>query len=124
MTVKLKRVYDPPKPADGFRVLVDRLWPRGVSKSSARIDLWLKEIAPSAALRRWFGHDPLKWDAFRARYFRELQKNPKAVAQLNEIIRNGPVTLLFAAKDQEHNNAVALKEYLESGRGHSRQAPK
>jgi len=124
MTVKLKRVYDPPKPADGFRVLVDRLWPRGVSKSSARIDLWLKEIAPSAALRKWFGHDPLKWDAFRARYFRELQKNPKAVAQLNEIIRNGPVTLLFAAKDQEHNNAVALKEYLESGRGHSRQAPK
>jgi len=124
MTVKLKRVYDPPKPADGFRVLVDRLWPRGVSKSSARIDLWLKEIASSAALRKWFGHDPLKWDAFRARYFRELQKNPKAVAQLNEIIRNGPVTLLFAAKDQEHNNAVALKEYLESGRGHSRQAPK
>ena len=124
MTVKLKRVYDPPKPADGFRVLVDRLWPRGVSKSSARIDLWLKEIAPSAALRKWFGHDPLKWDAFRARYFRELQKNPKAVAQLNEIIRNGSVTLLFAAKDQEHNNAVALKEYLESGRGHSRQAPK
>ena len=124
MTVKLKRVYDPPKPADGFRVLVDRLWPRGVSKSSARIDLWLKEIAPSAALRKWFGHDPLKWDTFRARYFRELQKNPEAVAQLNEIIRNGPVTLLFAAKDQEHNNAVALKEYLESGRGHSRQAPK
>jgi uncharacterized protein YeaO (DUF488 family) len=124
MTVKLKRVYDPPKPADGFRVLVDRLWPRGVSKSSARIDLWLKEIAPSAALRKWFGHDALKWDAFRARYFRELQKNPKAVAQLNEIIRNGPVTLLFAAQDQEHNNAVALKEYLESGHGHSRQAPK
>jgi uncharacterized protein YeaO (DUF488 family) len=124
MTVKLKRVYDPPKPTDGFRVLVDRLWPRGVSKSSARIDLWLKEIAPSAALRKWFGHDALKWDAFRARYFRELQKNPKAVAQLNEIIRNGPVTLLFAAKDQEHNNAVALKEYLESGHGHSRQAPK
>jgi uncharacterized protein YeaO (DUF488 family) len=124
MTVKLKRVYDPPKPADGFRVLVDRLWPRGVSKSSARIDLWLKEIAPSAALRKWFGHDALKWDTFRARYFRELQKNPEAVAQLNEIIRNGPVTLLFAAKDQEHNNAVALKEYLESGRGHSRHATK
>jgi uncharacterized protein YeaO (DUF488 family) len=124
MTVKLKRVYDPPKPADGFRVLVDRLWPRGVSKSYARIDLWLKEIAPSAALRKWFGHDTLKWDTFRARYFRELQKNPEAVAQLNEIIRNGPVTLLFAAKDQEHNNAVALKEYLESGRGHSRHATK
>jgi uncharacterized protein YeaO (DUF488 family) len=124
MTVKLKRVYDPPKPADGFRVLVDRLWPRGVSKSSARIDLWLKEIAPSDALRKWFGHDPLKWDTFRARYFRELQKNHEAVAQLNEIIRNGPVTLLFAAKDQEHNNAAALKEYLELGRGHSHQAPK
>jgi len=124
MDMRLKRAYEPSKKDDGFRVLVDRLWPRGVSKSSARIDLWLKEIAPSAALRKWFGHDPLKWDAFRARYFRELQKNPKAVAQLNEIIRNGPVTLLFAAKDQEHNNAVALKEYLESGRGHSRQAPK
>ena len=124
MDMRLKRAYAPSKKDDGFRVLVDRLWPRGVSKSSARIDLWLKEIAPSAALRKWFGHDPLKWDAFRARYFRELQKNPKAVAQLNEIIRNGPVTLLFAAKDQEHNNAVALKEYLESGRGHSRQAPK
>ena len=124
MDMRLKRAYEPSKKDDGFRVLVDRLWPRGVSKSSARIDLWLKEIAPSAALRKWFGHDPLKWDAFRARYFRELQKNPKAVAQLNEIIRNGPVTLLFAAKDQEHNNVVALKEYLESGRGHSRQAPK
>ena len=124
MDIRLKRAYEPSKKDDGFRVLVDRLWPRGVSKSSARIDLWLKEIAPSAALRKWFGHDPLKWDAFRARYFRELQKNPKAVAQLNEIIRNGPVTLLFAAKDQEHNNAAALKEYLESGRSHSRQAPK
>jgi len=124
MDIRLKRAYEPSKKDDGFRVLVDRLWPRGVSKSSARIDLWLKEIAPSAALRKWFGHDPLKWDAFRARYFRELQKNPEAVAQLNEIIRNGPVTLLFAAKDQEHNNVVALKEYLESGRGHSRQAPK
>jgi len=116
MDIRLKRAYEPSKKDDGFRVLVDRLWPRGVSKSSARIDLWLKEIAPSAALRKWFGHDTLKWDTFRARYFRELQKNPKAVAQLNEIIRNGPVTLLFAAKDQEHNNAVALKEYLESGR--------
>ena len=116
MDIRLKRAYEPSKKDDGFRVLVDRLWPRGVSKSSARIDLWLKEIAPSAALRKWFGHDALKWDAFRARYFRELQKNPEAVAQLNEIIRNGPVTLLFAAKDQEHNNVVALKEYLESGR--------
>ena len=124
MDIRLKRAYEPSKKDDGFRVLVDRLWPRGVSKSSARIDLWLKEIAPSAALRKWFGHDMLKWDTFRARYFRELQKNPEAVAQLNEIIRNGPVTLLFAAKDQEHNNVVALKEYLESGRGHSRQAPK
>ncbi len=116
MDMRLKRAYEPSKKDDGFRVLVDRLWPRGVSKSSARIDLWLKEIAPSAALRKWFGHDTLKWDTFRARYFRELQKNPEAVAQLNEIIRNGPVTLLFAAKDQERDNAAALKEYLESGR--------
>lgn len=114
MVIQLKRAYDPPESDDGFRVLVDRLWPRGVSKSTARIDLWLKEIAPSAALRQWFGHDPAKWSTFRARYFRELQNNGAAVEQLMAYVRRGTVTLVYGAKDQEHNDAVALKEFLES----------
>jgi uncharacterized protein YeaO (DUF488 family) len=119
MVIKLKRAYDAPEPGDGFRVLVDRLWPRGVSKSSARIDLWLKEIAPSTALRKWFGHDPSKWTEFRARYFRELESNPDAVDELMAHIRRGRITLVYGAKDLEHNDAVALKEYLESRRAHS-----
>lgn len=112
--VKLKRAYDPPEPDDGFRILVDRLWPRGVSKAAVRIDLWLKEIAPSTALRKWFNHDPAKWSAFRGRYFRELDKNREAVEKLQEQVHCGPVTLVYGAKDQEHNDAVALKEYLAS----------
>jgi uncharacterized protein YeaO (DUF488 family) len=114
MVIQLKRAYDPPESDDGFRVLVDRLWPRGVSKRAARIDLWLKEIAPSAALRQWFGHDPAKWRMFRARYFRELQNNGAAVEQLMAHVRHGTVTLVYGAKDPEHNDAVALKEFLES----------
>ena len=114
MAIRLKRVYESALPQDGFRVLVDRLWPRGVSKSSARIDLWLKEIAPSAALRKWFGHDPAKWTKFRERYDRELDANAAAVAELRKHARRGPVTLVYSAKDQEHNQAVALKEYLAS----------
>jgi uncharacterized protein YeaO (DUF488 family) len=117
--IKLKRAYEPPESDDGFRVLVDRLWPRGVSKSSARIDLWLKEIAPSAALRKWFGHDPAKWNKFRVRYFQELQKKGETVEQLVEHVRHGTVTLVYGARDQEHNDAVALKEFLESERAHS-----
>ena len=119
MIVKLKRAYEPPDPGDGFRILVDGLWPRGISKSSARIDLWLKQIAPSAALRKWFGHEAAKWPTFRSRYFRELKKNHGAVARLKEQISTGPVTFVFAAKDNEHNNAVALKEFLESERDDS-----
>lgn len=119
MVIKLKRAYEVPESGDGFRILVDRLWPRGVSKDSARIDLWLKEIAPSAVLRKWFGHDPSKWTEFRKRYFRELDNNPKAVDQLREQARRGLVTLVYGAKDQEHNDAVALKEYLASHRAHS-----
>ncbi len=119
MVIQLKRAYEPPAAEDGLRVLVDRLWPRGVSKSAARIDLWLKAIAPSDALRKWFGHDPSKWAEFRARYFRELDEHPEVAAQLLAQVRNGPVTLVYGAKDQAHNDAVALKEYLESGRGHS-----
>jgi uncharacterized protein YeaO (DUF488 family) len=112
--IKLKRAYDPPKPSDGLRVLVDRLWPRGVSKSSARIDLWLKEIAPSSALRKRFCHDPSRWSTFRERYSRELDKNREAVEQLLDQAHGRTVTLVYGAKDKEHNNAVALKEYLES----------
>jgi uncharacterized protein YeaO (DUF488 family) len=112
--IKLKRAYEPPEKGDGLRVLVDRLWPRGVSKSSAQIDVWLKEIAPSAALRKWFGHDPSKWSEFRKRYVRELARQPEAVAQLERAAGQGTVTLVYGAKDERHNNAVALKEYLES----------
>jgi uncharacterized protein YeaO (DUF488 family) len=111
--VKLKRAYDAPTKADGRRVLVDRVWPRGVSKDELRLDEWLKDLAPSAALRAWFGHDPAKWDAFKVRYFRELDERPEAVARLVARRREGTMTLVFAAKDVRHNNAVALKEYLE-----------
>jgi len=114
VTIKLKRAYEPPEKSDGLRILVDRLWPRGVSKTAARIDLWLKETAPSDALRKWFGHDPLKWSEFRKRYFRELEKRPEAVAQLMQHASKGVTTLVYGAKDERHNNAVALKEYLES----------
>jgi uncharacterized protein YeaO (DUF488 family) len=113
-TIKVKRAYHPPAKSDGVRVLVDRLWPRGVSKTAARIDLWLKEIAPSDALRKWFGHEPSRWNEFRKRYFSELETHPAAVAQLKDIARKEKVTLVYAAKDDRHNNAIALKEYLES----------
>jgi len=119
MDIKLKRAYEPAESIDGFRILVDRLWPRGVSKKSARIDLWLKESAPSTQLRKWFGHDPAKWDTFRKRYFRELADNSEAVVQLLEHARHGSVTLIYGAKDQEHNDAIALREFLESHRSHS-----
>jgi uncharacterized protein YeaO (DUF488 family) len=113
-TIKLKRAYEPPEKSDGLRVLVDRLWPRGVSKTAARIDLWLKETAPSDALRKWFGHDPSKWNEFRSRYVRELANSSEAVGQLKQFVSKGTVTLVYGAKDERHNNAVALKEYLES----------
>jgi uncharacterized protein YeaO (DUF488 family) len=112
--IKLKRAYEPAEKSDGLRVLVDGLWPRGVSKSSAKMDLWLKEIAPSASLRKWFGHDPSKWSEFRKRYVRELAKRSEAVAELKRAAGEGTVTLVYGAKDERHNNAVALKEYLES----------
>jgi uncharacterized protein YeaO (DUF488 family) len=111
--IALKRAYEEPKRGDGFRILVDRLWPRGVSKEVAEIDLWLKEIAPSAELRKWFGHEPAKWGKFRERYFKELDKNPEVVGQLKEHLGRQKVTLVYGAKDKEHNDAVALQEYLE-----------
>lgn len=113
--VRLKRVYDPPALEDGVRVLVDRLWPRGLKRDAAGIDLWLKEAAPSAELRRWFGHDPGRWAEFRERYRAELAANSPAVAALRDLIKQGrPLTLLFAAKDAAHNNAVVLRDVVAS----------
>ena len=115
--VRLKRTYDAPEPSDGTRVLVDRLWPRGLTKERARVDLWLKEVAPSNQLRIWFGHDPAKWDDFRRRYKAELEsgEGQAALARLRGLARQGPVTLVYAARDTEHNDAVALQELLAHG---------
>lgn len=112
MKLALKRVYDEPSPTDGTRILVDRLWPRGLTKEAAHVDLWLKDIAPGNELRKWFAHDPARWPEFRTRYREELRHNPAALAQLKQAIANGPVTLLYAAKDEHHNQAVVLKELL------------
>ena len=112
MQLLLKRVYESASSDDGVRILVDRLWPRGLSKDAAKIDLWLREIAPSTALRRWFNHEPDKWDEFRQRYSAELMENAGAVRSILEKASSSKVTLLFAAKDETRNNAVALREYL------------
>lgn len=114
MKAALKRVYERPSDADGTRILVDRLWPRGLSKDEARVDFWLKEIAPSTELRRWFGHDPARWAEFQQRYRAELEANPDAVAELKAAIGQGPATLVYGAKDEEHNDAVVLAAYLAS----------
>jgi uncharacterized protein YeaO (DUF488 family) len=116
MPIGLKRAWDPPAESDGYRALVDRVWPRGLTKQALRIDAWLKELAPSTALRKWFGHDPARWEQFRARYFRELDGQRPALEQLARRAAEGPVTLVFAARDSERNNAVALKDYLERRR--------
>jgi uncharacterized protein YeaO (DUF488 family) len=110
MDLKIKHVYDPPDPGDGLRILVDRLWPRGLSKERAAVDLWLKEIAPSTELRKWFGHDPDRWDEFKRRYVGELQANADAIAVLREKLRGGTVTLLYAARDVDHNEAVVIRD--------------
>lgn len=111
MTISIKRVYEPASKADGRRILVDRIWPRGLTKAEAKVDLWLKEVAPSTALRQWFGHDPHKWADFQKKYKAELGANP-ALAELQAAASSGPVTLVFAAKDEEHNNAVVLQQLL------------
>jgi len=113
MSILLKRAYETPSRGDGCRILVERLWPRGLSKQAARVDLWAKEAAPSAALRRWFNHDPSKWQEFRRRYFRELRAHPEALEPIMERVRAGRVTFVFAAREVRLNSAVALKEYLE-----------
>lgn len=120
--VKLKRAYEPASRDDGWRVLVERLWPRGVRKQELAIDDWLKEVAPSHELRRWFGHDPARWAEFVHRYRQEL-KEPAAARALAELARRaaaGPVTLVYAARDAEHNNALALRDLIERGRGRGR----
>ena len=111
--VKTKRAYDPPSRDDGRRILVDRLWPRGVRKEDAGIDEWMKDIAPSNELRKWFAHDPAKWPEFKKRYFSELKKKPELLERLRDEAGKGTVTLLFAAKDAEHNNAIVLRELIE-----------
>lgn len=110
--VRLRRVYDPPEAGDGVRVLVDRLWPRGLARAKAAVDIWLKEIAPSEDLRRRFGHDPARWTAFEADYRAELAANPELLQRLRTLRRQGPVTLVYAARDAEHNNAVVLAAVL------------
>jgi uncharacterized protein YeaO (DUF488 family) len=112
--IKLKRAREKAEPEDGARYLVDRLWPRGVSKAGLKLDGWLKDVAPSDALRRWFNHDQKKWDEFRRRYFAELDSKPDAWSPLVDSATKGPVTLIYGARDPEHNNAVALAEYLQS----------
>jgi len=112
MNLKLKRVYEPSDKNDGTRILIDRLWPRGMTKAKAGVDIWLKELAPSAELRKWFGHDPDKWTEFKKRYRVELEENDEQLARLKEEIKKGTVTLLYGAKDEEHNDAVALAEFL------------
>ena len=111
--LKVKRAYDAPHPRDGRRVLVDRLWPRGLTRERAHIDLWLKDIAPSTELRKWFSHEPDRWHEFEQRYMREIEQHPEALALLMAEIRKGPVTLVFGARDETHNNAVALKDFIE-----------
>jgi uncharacterized protein YeaO (DUF488 family) len=114
-SVRVKRVYDPPSKEDGVRVLVEGLWPRGLTKTNAAIDLWLKDIAPSLALRQWFNRDPARWTEFTRRYAEELDKKTAAIAALAGAVRSGRVTLLFGARDEQHNTAVALHSYLTRG---------
>lgn len=110
--IRLKRAYEAPAAEDGTRVLVDRLWPRGVSKKELTIDRWARDLAPSDELRRWFDHEPVKWEEFRRRYAAELDEQAEIVAAMLEAHREGTLTLVYAASDPEHNNAVALREYL------------
>jgi uncharacterized protein YeaO (DUF488 family) len=111
--IKLKRAYDPVSAADGRRLLVERLWPRGLSKDKVKLDGWLREVAPTTELRKWFGHDPAKWREFRRRYFAELESRPESWRSIVSRARHGTVTLVYSSHDEEHNNAVALRDYLQ-----------
>ncbi|MGH7043832.1 MAG: DUF488 domain-containing protein [Acetobacteraceae bacterium] len=121
--IRLRRAYDPPVPEDGVRILVDRLWPRGVRKEAAAIDHWLKDIAPSSELRQWFGHDPVRWPDFHRRYLEELHGHAAGIAQLRDLARQGTITLVFGARDEEHNNAVVLRDIL-TGAGSGPSGPR
>jgi len=110
--IKLKRAYEKPARDDGERILVERLWPRGLTKQGAKIDLWLKDVAPSAELRRWFGHDPDKWDEFRKRYQKELKDKNDLIKLLKRKAKAGAITLIYSARDEEHNSALVLKQFL------------
>jgi uncharacterized protein YeaO (DUF488 family) len=112
--IHLKRVYEEPTKNDGLRVLVERLWPRGLTKDRAAVELWLKDIAPSPELRKWFGHDPARWEQFQARYRRELREKKDALGLLKQKAKEGKVTLVYAARDEEHNGALVLKKLLQS----------
>jgi uncharacterized protein YeaO (DUF488 family) len=112
MDIRIKRAYEAPSEKDGTRVLVDRLWPRGLSKDKAKIDVWLKDIAPSQELRAWFNHDPARWSEFQKRYDHELEQNNIAVDELRRYVHTGTVTLVYGTKDEQHNNAVVLQSYL------------
>jgi uncharacterized protein YeaO (DUF488 family) len=111
--IHLKRVYEEPSKNDGVRVLVERLWPRGLTKERAAVDLWLKDVAPSPELRKWFGHDPARWEQFQGRYRRELREKQDAVRVLKQKAKEGTVTLVYAARDEEHNGALVLKRFLQ-----------
>jgi uncharacterized protein YeaO (DUF488 family) len=110
--IQLKRIYETPSSSDGTRILVDRLWPRGIAKDAAQLSEWFKDLAPSIELRKWFDHDPARWEEFQNRYHLELDSQPDQIAALTDLTRKGVVTLLYAAKDEQHNNAVSMKNYL------------
>ena len=114
MTIHIKRAYEKPASNDGQRILVDRLWPRGISKDAAKIDFWPKEIAPSNELRKWYGHEPEKWEEFKKKYFAELDAIPEKVQELLDYVQKGTVTFVYSSKEERINNAVALKEYVEA----------
>jgi uncharacterized protein YeaO (DUF488 family) len=114
--IKIKRIYDPPSPQDGFRILVDRLWPRGLSKEKAKVDLWLRKISPSNELRKWYAHEPAKWTEFKKKYLEEIEEKKEEFDLLFKKAREGSVTFLFSSKEEELNNAQALKEFVEGRR--------
>ena len=110
--IRVKRAYQQPAGSDGCRILVDRVWPRGVRKAELRADLWARDAAPSTGLRKWFGHDPERWDEFRRRYFKELEAHPEALEEIRRLAADGRITLVYGARDEQHNHAVALLEFL------------
>ena len=113
--IRLKRVYEQPSHDDGERILVERLWPRGLTKAAAKVDLWLKEVSPSPGLRKWFAHDQSKWDQFKKRYWKELASQDEAISLLRGKARKGAITFIYAARDEQHNSALLLKEFIEGG---------